>query len=170
MDDRTWTDLNMDHAGWGGDWYFNEYCGDGGCTFGVIIIDFEEVEVYTSKAPRSFEIAINTAPFADSSDTSIEHITFDYYGPEIGAGESTGLVVGAENRDGSSAATIGPVDTLPSSAGYIVNFGDPLPGGTVTIDYNVLGKKICPSSLTALMWSDIVAGTTKIVTPLSVTP
>jgi len=164
-----WTDLDMSASTGGGDWYFNEYCADMGCTYGVIVIDFQEVQVYTSGEPRSFQILIFTAPFGDSSDSSTEHITFEYDGA-LGAGESTGLVVGAENRDGTSAATNGPMNTLPAAGGYIVNMGNPTPGGTVTIDYDVKGKKIGGAHLTSWMWTDIAPGKAKIITPITVTP
>ncbi|HLB44867.1 MAG TPA: hypothetical protein VJK49_05725, partial [Candidatus Limnocylindrales bacterium] len=79
-------------------------------------------------------------------------------------------VVGAENRDGTSAATNGPMNTLPAAGGYIVNMGNPTPGGTVTIDYDVKGKKIGGAHLTSWMWTDIAPGKAKIITPITVTP
>jgi hypothetical protein len=78
--------------------------------------------------------------------------------------------VGAENRDGSSGATIGPVNTVPDSDGYIVNMGNPTPGGSVTIWYDVKGRYVGNSSLKATMITDVVAGVTKIITPIKVTP
>jgi subtilisin family serine protease len=156
-----WTDMNLNHSGWGGDVYVTEACDGPTCW---IIVDFENAQVYSSHAARSFEVWITLGGTAD------ENITFDYYAPQIGAGEPSGLAVGAENRDGSSAATNGPLDTLPAATGYTVNAGSPIPGGSVTIDYDVKGMHPGFTNIIGLMTTDITAGTAKQVTTLHVTP
>jgi hypothetical protein len=128
-----------------------------------IVVDWEGVPVYGTALLRSFQVWIQVG--------ATEGIWFEYDtgAGAPGAGSSDGLIVGAENRDGSSAKSLG-MDVVPSTGGYEVIAGSPTPGGSVTIDYDVLGRRVGSSSLHAFMESDIVAGVTKINTPLSVTP
>ena len=82
----------------------------------------------------------------------------------------SGLVVGAENRDGTSAVELSaPMSgTVPDINGYVVVAGSPTPGGTAAIDYEVLGKHPGRSMVKALMQSDQTRGTAKLVTQFHV--
>ena len=79
--------------------------------------------------------------------------------------------MGAENRDGSSGKEVATPssDTAPSINGYEITAGTPTAGGTVAIDYDVLGKHVGNSNLRALMTSDQIVGSAKIVTNFHVT-
>ena len=119
----------------------------------------KNVPVFGTANLRSFQIWVQLG--------ATEGIWYEY--GAVGVGDPGGLITGAENRDGTSAATLG-MDVVPSTAGYFVNAGSPTPGGSVTIDYNVLGKHARFTKIVGLMTTDITAGTAKIVTTLHVTP
>ena len=152
-----WTDLNPSA---GGSVWINELY-DG--TDLWIVVEFQDVPVYTSGEARTFEVWINT-----NYGPGGEHVTYAY--DSVGAGEPSGLVVGAENRDGTSAVELSAPDvgTVPDINGYVVVAGTPTPGGTAAIDYEVLGKHPGRSMVTALMQSDQTRGTAKLVTQFHV--
>ena len=152
-----WTDLNPT---FGGSVWINEIY-DG--TNVWIIVEFQDVAVYTSMEPRTFEVRIDT-----NLGPGGEHIAYTYQ--TVGAGEPSGLVVGAENRDGTSAVELAAPDvgTVPDLGGYVVVAGSPTPGGTAAVDYEVLGKHPGRSMVTALMQSDQTLGTAKLLTQFHV--
>jgi len=168
-----WTDLNPPA---GGAIRVATLSGGG---YAWIVIDWDGVKNFGNATTHSFELWLQESTGAHTGPTS-EAITYSY-GPNLsfptdgpglanaGSGDpSSGVNWGAENRTGTSGVSISPAPTNGSE--WSVNTSPPTPGGTVTIDYDVLGKKVGSSSLRVLMWSDVVAGTTKIVTPISVTP
>lgn len=171
-----WTDLN---PGAGGEIYFAELDFGGG--FVYLVIEWHQVPVYGTTNERTFQIWI-----AESS--APEDISFEYcvapngasypadgcddVAPlQLGPGAPDGLLVGAENRDGTSAKTIGPLNTQPFNSGYVVDAGAPTAGGTMTIDYDAFGKKTGTFDVKATLTSDVTQGTDyqivkiKVVTP-----
>ena len=115
-------------------------------------VEYNGVPVFGSSEPRSFEVWI-------LSGTTDEYITFEYDETALGAGDvDATLEVGAENRDGSSAVTLG-TDVVPSSDGYQVVMGSPTAGGSKTITYDAFGKKTGTFIVAASMTSDVTQGT-----------
>jgi len=115
-----------------------------------IVVDWENVPVYGTTNKRDFQIWIQY--------TNTEGIWMEY-GSDMGPGDATAtLEVGAENRDGSSAKTLG-TNTVPSSSGYQVVMGSPTAGGTKTITYDLYGKRTGNFDVKALMTSDVTQGT-----------
>ena len=136
-----WTDLN---TAFGGAMYI------GGLGDGVnnwIVMDWENVAVYTSKAPVSFEIWIQEGP--------TESVTWAY-GDIPTAGDPSGLTIGAENRDGSSARQVSGIPA--SNTDFTVVAGSPTAGGHLDIHYVANGKRAGWYRLMARMRCDLVPG------------
>ena len=137
-----WTDMN---TAFGGAMYI------GGLSDGVntwIVMDWENVAVYTSQAPVSFEIWVQ--------EGSTESVTWAY-GDIPTAGDPSGLVIGAENRDGSSAQQVAGIPA--SGTDFTVVAGSPTPGGSLSIHYVANGRRAGSYALTGRMQSDLVPGT-----------
>ena len=159
-----WTDLNLAD---GGDIYIALFgCGGGPPCF--YAIQWEAPIWGTGGADmRVFQLWIMTEAFADFANGGDDYITFEYDGAQ-GPGAVDGLLVGAENRDATSGADLG-IDTEPDPVGYFVDTGVSTPGGSMTIVYDVLGRRLGTWKLIATMTSDLTAGTAKKVTPITVT-
>lgn len=156
-----WTDLDASQAG--AHVWINELTD---LTNVWVVVEYQNVPTYGSNQPRTFEVWIET-----NLGPGGEQITFDYN--TVGtSGEPGGLIVGAENRDGSSGKEIATPssDTAPSINGYVITAGTPTPGGTMTINYDVMGTHVGNSNLRALMTSDQTVGSAKIITNFHVTP
>jgi len=114
----------------------------------LIVVDWEDVPVFSTGETRSFEVWIQE----DGEVIWLE------YG-EVGPGDpSAHLEVGAENRDGSSAKTLG-TDTVPDINGYRVDMGSPSAGGTANITYDLFGKKAGSYNVKASMTTSVGPGT-----------
>lgn len=118
----------------------------------------------SSDGVRSFQIWMLSAACADYfAVPGGDYITFEY-GSNIGPGApgtvgvNGGLVVGAENSDGTSAAALAD-NTVPALTGYEVATGVSTPGGTMTITYDAYGRRTGTFDVKALMTSDITQGT-----------
>lgn len=148
-----WTDLNQAD---GGETYA-ALLSDGTTTW--LVLEWEEVPVFSAPSElQSFQIWIELG--------STEGITFEY-GDMTGSGDPVGLVVGAENRDGSSAAQWPdvPVDDLQLT----VNTSPPTPGGSVTIDYLAEGGTPGFHDLVATLTSNLSNATTTEIVTIEVT-
>ena len=154
-----WTDLDASRAG--AHVWINVLT-DG--TDDYIVVEYQNVPVYTSNSPRTFEVWITT-----NDGPSGEHITYEYN--STGAGEPSGLIVGAENRDGTSGVELSTpaVGTPPALTGYTIVAGTPTPGGSESIEYLVTGRHVGTSNLRAFMDSDQTVGSAKILTTFTVT-
>ncbi len=118
-----------------------------------IIVDWENVPVYGTSNQRDFQIWLQET----SSATTGEGTWMEY--DAMGPGDATAtLEVGAENRDGTSAKTLG-TNTVPSTNGYEVVMGAPTAGGTKTITYDLFGRRTGNFDVKALMTSDVTQGT-----------
>ena len=76
-----------------------------------------------------------------------------------------GLTVGAENVTGTAGAQI----TGRPTGSYVVTATPGLPGGILTYSLTVQGRSRGAQSLTTTLTSDAVLGTTRVVTPITVT-
>jgi subtilisin family serine protease len=80
------------------------------------------------------------------------------YGEINGDGTAEGLIVGAENRDGTSGATF---DTVPAEGDQLVVLtSPPTPGGSQTIGYTAVGNVSGTWTLRAAASSSVTTGTT----------
>ncbi len=175
-----WTDLNPED---GGDIYFGEV--DFGFGYTYLVIEWNQVPVFgscdTTCKPRTFQLWMgevtvgedisfeycvnpNSDPLSDANPFGCDDTTSESVGPGAAYIDSTaggGLIVGAENRDGSSAATIGPLDTEPLNDGYVVYAGSPLAGGSKTITYKAKGRRKGWYIINSSMTSDVTQGADK---------
>jgi hypothetical protein len=125
-----------------------------------LVLEWENVPVFTGHAPRSFQIWIQ--------EGATESVTYAY-GSNLGPGDPEGLNVGAENRDGSSGVNLGAVPA--SDSDYTITTGSPSSGGSVTIGYDATARgRVGTFPLTVRMTSGIVVGTTTDVETITVVP
>jgi Fibronectin type-III domain len=117
-----------------------------------IVVDWENVPVFTGGAQRSFQMWIGLAANTPAGDD----ITF-LYGNNIGPGDSaSGLNSGAENRDGTSGK-----NRIPASNDTVrVITSPPTPGGKVTITYDAFGRNAGTHDILATLTSNLVQGAT----------
>jgi subtilisin family serine protease len=154
-----WTDLNPPAGAPGSGVRINVL------TDGVndwIVVDWENVPVFTSNAPRSFQMWIGLVGNTPAGDD----ITFAY-GNNIGPGDgASGLNSGAENRDGTSGK-----NRLPASNETVrVITSPPSPGGKVTITYDAFGRSAGTHDILATLTSNLVQGATTDRETITVTP
>jgi subtilisin family serine protease len=154
-----WTDLNPP-AGAPGSGVRIEVLTDGVNDW--IVIDWENVPVFSGGAPRSFQMWIGLVGNTPAGDD----ITFAY-GDNIGPGDgASGLNSGAENRDGTSGK-----NRIPASNDTVrVITSPPTPGGKVTITYDAFGRNAGTHDILATLTSNLVQGATTDRETITVTP
>jgi hypothetical protein len=150
-----------------------------GGSFHWLVIDWDAVKNFGNATTHSFEIWIQQDGSGFGTGPGSEGITYSYGpnqtfpgdGPGLGNAGSgdpdSGQNWGAENRDGSSGQNISPAP--PNGSEWEVVTSPPAPGGTVTITYDVKGKRVGNYTLTTTMTSDQVPGITVTKQPLTVT-
>jgi hypothetical protein len=96
-----------------------------------------------------------------------EDITYSYATDTIGvdAPPTTGLTVGAENVSGVAGAQI----SGPPAGSYVVTTKPGIPGGSLTYSLDLKATRTGPQTLTSTMHTSVVAGLTRVVTPIPVT-
>jgi hypothetical protein len=96
-----------------------------------------------------------------------EDISYGYDAATVGldAPPGTGLTVGAENVTGSAGAQI----TGPPAGSYVITTTPGQPGGSLTYSLTIQGRDRGPQALTSTLNSDVVVGTTRVRTPITVT-
>jgi len=96
-----------------------------------------------------------------------EDISYGYDTNTIGvdAPAGFGLTVGAENVTGAAGAQI----SGPPAGSYRVSTTPSIPGGSLSYTLNLRATHRGRQSLTSSMRSDVVVGTTRVVTPIRVT-
>ncbi len=144
-----WTDLNPGVATGGGGERIEELT-DGSDTW--IVIDWQNVPVFGTTTTESFEIWLGV----DTDANPGEDVSY-VYGPTGQPPNAPPLNAGAENRDGTSGinAVVRGVDD-----GWRIHTSPPIPGGSVTITYDIKGKKVGTYTLVTKMTSDQTPGTT----------
>jgi subtilisin family serine protease len=151
-----WTDLDPSSGGA----IYVGILGDGVNEW--FVADWEDVPVFGQPTEtRSFQVWLQLG------DTTMEGIWMEH--GETGPGAIDGLVVGAENRDGSDAAAL-PFDTPPTLLGYQVVTGSPTPGGSMTISYDAFGRNAGTYNILSTMVSDATQGTATDLLKITVTP
>jgi hypothetical protein len=121
-----------------------------------LILEWEDVPIFGTTLLQSFQIWIGLDEDASPGDD----ITFAYGGLDDPGSAPDGAVAGVENRDASSALTI-PIDDLldPPDDDWTVDMGTPIPGGSVTIEYDAVGRRSGTYTLRGTMDSDVTRGT-----------
>ena len=123
---------------------------------------------------RSFAVWMYTDSFLSSVSDPFDNNEIVYDSGSAVAGDAlTPMNVGAEDALGLTGAEIagGPDNTgtvAPDANGYYVETGSSEPGGTLNIDYDVLGQHVGNGHLRALMDSNQTVGSAKIVTNFTV--
>ncbi|MDQ5810693.1 MAG: hypothetical protein M3358_08070 [Actinomycetota bacterium] len=141
-----WTDLNPRA---GGNLYAAELS-DSDTGRSWIVLEWEDVAVFsTPSETQTFQIWIESTPGTES-------VSYAYATVE-GSGDPVGLVVGAENRDGSSAVQLGEVPA--SGEEYSILTSPPEAGGAISITYTATGAAEGSYRIPARLTSDIQSGT-----------
>jgi len=96
----------------------------------------------------------------------VEDISYGYDVNTIGVGApgGAGLTVGAENVTGAAGAQI----SGPPARSYVVSTTPGTPGGSLGYTLRLKASRQGEQSLTSVMRSDVVAGTTRVITPIPV--
>ncbi|MDX6481373.1 MAG: hypothetical protein QOG85_1883 [Gaiellaceae bacterium] len=145
---------------------------------GWIVVDWDGVKNFGNATTHSFEIWIKIQKGASVGPAS-EGITFSYGpnptfpgdGPGLGNAGSgdpdSGQNWGAENRDGTSGINIPSAPANGSE--YEVVMGDPVPGGSVTIPFDIFGGEVGTWHSDAKLTSDRTPGTTIVPRTITIT-
>jgi Subtilase family/PA domain/Fibronectin type-III domain len=156
-----WTDLN---PSFGGNIYMAQV-GDGVDDW--VVVDFESVRNYDTADTHTFEIWFRNSGFGSGSGPGSEQVTVVYGANGVGDPDTV-TEMGAENRDGSSGQNLG---SYPGNGAQLtVDMGQPTPGGSVAIPFDVTGKKTGTYHSDAALTSDQTPGTTIAPQALTVTP
>jgi hypothetical protein len=126
-----------------------------------LVIDWEDVPTFGEGPGNAHEFQIWIGIEGDANP--VEDVSLAY--GDLGTGASTGLNAGAENRNGTSGVNISPVD----GDQFVITTSPPVPGGSVVLTYEALGKRRGTYVLTARMTSSVTAGTTSAQAQLTVT-
>ncbi|MEO8830111.1 S8 family serine peptidase [Lapillicoccus sp.] len=96
-----------------------------------------------------------------------EDISYAYDASTVGkdAPTGTGLTVGAENVTGTAGAQI----SGPPQGSYVITTVPGQPGGSLTMTLTVKGDSAGRAALTSISRSNVTLGTTRVITPLTVT-
>ena len=152
-----WTDLNPEFNG-------NMYAaglGDSETGQTWVVFEWEDVATFSTPAEvQTFQLWVETTP-------GVERNSFEF-GDIQGSGDPVGLIVGAENRDGTSAAQLGSVPADNSS--HHVETSPPPPGGMAVITYDAVGTGPGKQEMIVRMVSDVQRGATFAASPVTVTP
>ncbi len=169
-----WTDLNPAGAG-----HLYVAVLSGGANDGWLVVDWEGVKNFGNATTHSFEVWFRI-PKGTNTGPASEEITYSY-GPNLafpgdgpglgnaGSGDpDSGQNWGAENRDGSSGANIA---TAPANGSeFLLHTTPPTAGGSVSIPFDVWGKKTGTWHSDATMLSNLVNGGTIAPVTLTITP
>jgi hypothetical protein len=141
-------------------------------TNNYLFVDYENVVLFGTTTPQTFETVIQLG--------TTEHI-WNEYGHVSDNNNTTGVLIGAENRDGTSGVdqyynpgidvsggtTTGSVPADGSE--YEVLLSGPTAGGSVSIDYDATALKPGTYTETANLTSDVTPGVTQVTTQLTAT-
>jgi hypothetical protein len=126
-----------------------------------IVVDFESVKNFSNTTTHTGEIWIQYQ--------GGEQITVSYGAANAASGDpGTGINWGTENRDGSSGINLPSAPANGSE--YRPVLGTPVPGGLVSIPFDIFSKKTGTFHSDASMTSDQTAGTTIATQAITVTP
>jgi hypothetical protein len=125
------------------------------------VVEYEDVPVFDNNAElQTFQVWIETT-------AGTEAISYAYDTIQGDGDAAGGLVVGAENRDGTSGVELGAVPAGGES--FAIETSPPAAGGSVTITYDASGLKRGEYQIPARMTTDVTVGTTTEFAHLTVT-
>jgi hypothetical protein len=122
-----------------------------------LVVEWRRVRVDRSTDVETFEVWLRLG--------NVQRVTFAY-GTVTGTGTNAGLLAGAENADGTSAAVL-PAAPV-TGARYVVQTSGKRPGETETIPFTLTAGSPGDFTLTAVMHSPLVPGQTVIRVPVHV--
>ena len=127
-----------------------------------IVIDFESVKNFSNATAHSGEIWIRYAGGGEQLTVS--------YGVANAASGDPGSAInwGTENRDGTSGVNLSPAPA--DNTEYRPVLGPPVPGGSVSIPFDIWSKKTGTFHSDATLLSSLVPGATIASQSLTVTP
>jgi len=137
-----------------------------------LIVDYAGVKNFGNATTHTFEMWARTSAKNHTGPAS-ELMWYDYGSGSTpgnaGSGDpDSGVNWGAENRDGSSGKNISPAPANGSE--YTIHTAPPAPGGSVTIPFDVWGKKPGTYTSDASLTSDKTPGTTVVPQVLTINP
>jgi subtilisin family serine protease len=138
-----------------------------------IVVDWQRVKNFGNATTHSFEIWLRIAggaagAGATSEDVSVAYGTGSDAGNAASGDPASGQNWGAENRDGSSGANASSAPADGSQ--YQVSTSPPVPGGSVTIPFDIWGKKTGTWHSDASLTSNLTPGTTVAPQTITITP
>jgi subtilisin family serine protease len=144
---------------------------DGSTTW--LVVDWQKIKNFGNATTHSFQIWLRLASGAAGTGPSSEDVSVAYGtgadAANAGSGDpDSGQNWGAENRDGTSGANASSAPADGSQ--YQVHTSPPVPGGSVSIPFDVSSKKTGTFHSDASMTSDQTPGTTIAPQTLTVTP
>ncbi len=160
-----WTDLNPAASGGGA---IRIATLTDNATSDWLIVDFDHVKNFSNATTHTGEVWIRLSSRSNVGPSG-EQLTWSY-GAANGASGDPGSAMnwGAENRDGTSGKNLAaaPADNTE----YRPVLGTPVPGGSVTIPFDLSGKKTGTWHSDASMTSNQTAGTTIAPRAITITP
>jgi subtilisin family serine protease len=163
-----WTDLNLAPAPDGGG-----AIRVGTLTDGVnawIVVDYDSVAPWGFGTGGYAGTAVGNSFQIWIQEGETEGIWFTY-GAIGGTPDAYGLTIGAENRAGTSAASVADaIDNLPAAADeYTVYTSGPTAGGTVSFTYQAKASRAGTFDLVSSLSTPVVRATPKAATTVTVT-
>lgn len=155
-----WTDLDgTDKNGTGATGVRVASLGDGVNNWMVVQWNTHVFGDYSAAGARNMQVWIGL--------NKTEDITYAYAPDTLGvnAPAVAGLTVGAENVTGSAGAQI----TGPPAGSYVVTTTPGVPGGSLSYSLSLKATDQGRQTLTSVMRADVVAGLTRVITPITVT-
>jgi hypothetical protein len=161
-----WTDLNTTGGSIGNNAIVVNVLGDGDSDW--IVVDFEGVKNFSNTTTHTGEIWIR-ASLANHTGPAGEQLTVSYGTANAAAGDpGSAMNWGTENRDGSSGINLSSAPADNSE--YRPVLSGPVPGGQVTLPFDVFSKKVGMRPSVASMTTDQTKGTTIVTENINVTP
>jgi subtilisin family serine protease len=164
-----WTDLNTTGGVVGNNAIVVNVLGDGDSDW--IIVDFESVKNFSNAITHTGEIWIR-ASLVNHTGPAGEQLTYSYATANASSGDpdESGLAInwGAENRDGSSGKNIASAPA--NNTEYRPALGPPVPGGQVTLPFDIWSKALGTFHSDASMTSNQTKGTTIASQAITITP
>jgi len=134
-----------------------------------LVVDFDHVKNFSDSTTHTGEIWIRLATGAPGTGPSSEQLTWSYGAANAAAGDpGSAINWGAENRDGTSGVNLAsaPADNTE----WRPALGAPVPGGSVTLPFDIWSKKLGTWFSDARLTSDQTPGATIATQAITVTP
>jgi len=162
-----WTDLNTSGGVAGNNAIVVNIITDGDSDW--LVVDFEGVKNFSNSTTHTGEVWIRES-LANHTGPAGEQLTISYGTANASAGDpGTGINWAVENRDGTSGKNIAAPGPANNSE-YRPVLGPPVPGGSVSIPFDIWGKAVGTWHSDASLTSDRTPGTTIATQTITITP